>query len=116
SSGGGVGSVGGLRDKFAAFAMFGHAPHPGHGSKLEMDGSSFAKLCRDCKLLDKKFTLTRADLIFQSVKPVGHRAIGFAEFKKALELVATEKAAEAVDIINIVCCSGGPLLSRSTRT
>lgn len=35
-----------------------------------MDGARFAKLCRECRLLGKNFTATRADLVFASIKPV----------------------------------------------
>jgi hypothetical protein len=33
-----------------------------------MDGARFAKLCRECRLIGKGFTSTRADLVFASIK------------------------------------------------
>lgn len=41
----------------------------------EMDTSRFAKLCRECKLIDKAFNQTRADLVFAKAKQqVGFRS------------------------------------------
>lgn len=34
-----------------------------------MDGKNFSKLCKDCGIVDKKFTLTDADLTFSKVRP-----------------------------------------------
>jgi hypothetical protein len=33
-----------------------------------MDGARFAKLVRECRLISKGFTSTRADLVFASIK------------------------------------------------
>ena len=33
----------------------------------EMEGSKFKKLCADCGLVDKKFTVTDVDLTFSKV-------------------------------------------------
>lgn len=33
-----------------------------------MDGKNFSKLCKDCSLIDKKFSLTDADLTFSKVE------------------------------------------------
>jgi len=33
-----------------------------------MEGKSFAKFAKDCKLIDKKFTATDVDLIFAKAK------------------------------------------------
>ena len=32
-----------------------------------MDGKNFSKLCKDCGIIDKKFSLTDADLTFSKV-------------------------------------------------
>ncbi len=37
-----------------------------------MEGSKFKKLCTDCGLLDKKFTVTDVDLIFVKVHDIAH--------------------------------------------
>ena len=38
----------------------------------ELEGSKFKKLCTDCGLLDKKFTVTDVDLIFVKVHDIAH--------------------------------------------
>lgn len=45
-----------------------------------MEGKSFAKMAKDCKLLDKKLTATDIDLIFAKVKDKSERRITFAQF------------------------------------
>jgi len=43
-----------------------------------MDGKTFAKLAKDCKILDKKLTATDIDLVFAKVKAKELRKIDFA--------------------------------------
>ena len=50
------------------------------GTEKTLDGKSFAKLCKDTKLLDKKFTATDVDLLFAKVKDKSARRITFAQF------------------------------------
>jgi hypothetical protein len=38
------------------------------GNKADMDGKTFAKVSKDCGVLDKKLTATDVDLIFAKVK------------------------------------------------
>ena len=42
-----------------------------------MDGKSFAKMCKDTKLIDKKLTATDVDLIFAKSKAKTDRRITF---------------------------------------
>jgi len=42
-----------------------------------MEGKTFAKVAKDCGLLDKKLTATDIDLIFAKVKPKAERRITF---------------------------------------
>jgi len=72
------------------------------------DGKSFAKLCKDCKLIDNKFTSTDVDLIFAKVVPKGQRRIAFKEFEAALAFVARKKGGSTEDIEKAVCASQGP--------
>eukprot|EP00382_Lankesteria_abbotti_P005398 CAMPEP_0113849268 /NCGR_PEP_ID=MMETSP0372-20130328/3015_1 /TAXON_ID=340204 /ORGANISM="Lankesteria abbotti" /LENGTH=162 /DNA_ID=CAMNT_0000818997 /DNA_START=88 /DNA_END=576 /DNA_ORIENTATION=+ /assembly_acc=CAM_ASM_000359 len=75
----------------------------------EMDGRTFAKVCKDCKLYDKDFTPTDADLLFAKHKPKGGRRIDFVAFKKCLEGVATKKKIDATDVIQQIEAAAGPL-------
>ena len=43
-----------------------------------MDGKVFAKVAKDCKILDKKLTNTDVDLIFAKIKDKSARKITFA--------------------------------------
>jgi len=45
-----------------------------------MDGKEFAKLAKDCKLLDKKLTATDVDLCFAKIKTKAERKITFEQF------------------------------------
>jgi hypothetical protein len=45
-----------------------------------MEGKQFAKLMKDCKILDKKVTSTDIDLIFAKIKEKAARRISFTEF------------------------------------
>mmetsp|Transcript_59050 Transcript_59050/g.127745 ORF Transcript_59050/g.127745 Transcript_59050/m.127745 type:complete len:412 (-) Transcript_59050:68-1303(-) len=94
-------SEGGIEDVFLAFCGSGHS---------DMDGKCFAKLCKDCGLLDRKCTPTDVDLIFAKVVAKGHRRIVFAEFEMALHKVAEKKGVDFQDIEDKVVCGGGPVL------
>jgi hypothetical protein len=93
--------AGSLQEAFSAFT----------GKKSDMDGKTFAKLCKDCKLLDKKFTATDVDLIFAKVGTKGQRTISFAQFNAALEHVATKKGTSVEDVSSQVTQAGGPMIS-----
>lgn len=57
-----------LKEIFYSFAAFGNRRlSKEDGTVVEMDGARFAKLAKDCKLLDKKFTATDVDLTFSKV-------------------------------------------------
>jgi len=117
SSLGGAGTGNELLDMFNAFASFGASNAGAAPVHAEMDSAKFAKLCRECKLIDGKFNSTRADLVFAKLTAQykqEHKAqrLTFADFQKALELVATEKGV-GLDIVRAsVCNSDGPLLTR----
>jgi len=45
---------------------------------MDMDGKTFAKLSKDCKILDKNLTATDIDLIFAKIKDKSARKITYA--------------------------------------
>ncbi|KAL8437954.1 hypothetical protein ACSSS7_000604 [Eimeria intestinalis] len=59
-----------------------------------MDGRTFNKILKDCKILDSKVTSVDADLIFAKVKAKGAKKITHAEFEEALRLVAAKKGVD----------------------
>jgi len=48
------------------------------GGAAEMDGKTFAKMAKDCKILDKNLATTDIDLIFAKVKEKTARKINYA--------------------------------------
>jgi len=73
-----------------------------------MEGKTLVKLCKDCKIIDKKFTSTDVDLIFAKVATKGQKKITYDQFEKALEAFATKKGTDADTIKNAILSHGGP--------
>jgi hypothetical protein len=67
-----------LQDAFEAFASFGTGP------QRDMDNSHFSKMCKECGLVDKVFTTTDVDLLFNKVKSKGERRITFLQFTQGI--------------------------------
>lgn len=53
-------------------------------AEISMDGTTFAKFCRDCPHLGKRVGRTNVDLIFSKSKPLGIRRLGYEQFLDAL--------------------------------
>lgn len=53
-----------------------------------MDGKTFAKVAKDCKILNKALTSTDVDLTFAKIKDKAARKINFAQFIKGMEIFA----------------------------
>ena len=49
--------------------------------KPEMESKQFSKLCKECKLLDKKFGNNDIDIVFAKVKSGKVKTITFAQFE-----------------------------------
>ena len=75
--------------------------------KHEMESKQFSKLCKECKLTDKKFTLNDIDIVFAKVKSGKVKTISFAEFEKALEEIAKRKGTTKEKVENAVKNHGG---------
>ncbi len=56
-----------LHDTFSQFT----------GGKKVMDGKTFAKCCKDTKMIDKKYSATDVDLMFAKVKAKTERTITY---------------------------------------
>ena len=74
----------------------------------EMDGKSFAKVAKDCGLLDKKLTSTDIDLIFAKIKDKSARKITFDQFTTGITHMATKKGVTAADLTATITAAGGP--------
>merc|ERR1711953_1251866 len=81
------------------------------GSSEGMDGKSFVKLCKDCDLIDKSFTVTDADLAFTKVVVKGQRRIAFSQFENLLQLIADKKGIDCEQLQANVAQSEGPLMN-----
>lgn len=102
-----------LQRVFKAFAMFGTgamvASPADSRQKVEMDGSHFAKLCRECGLVGGKLTTTAVDIAFSKAKNKGERKIAFKQFETALRLLAEDKGVPLEAIRDTVAASAGPV-------
>jgi hypothetical protein len=56
-----------------------------------MDGSKWAKFCRENNLIVGKVTTTEVDIIFNKVKVKAARKITFGEFQAALRVIAAHR-------------------------
>ncbi|XP_069757495.1 tubulin polymerization-promoting protein family member 3 isoform X2 [Narcine bancroftii] len=77
-----------VHESFQKFAAYGDSKASGN----EMTGKNWAKLCKDCKIIDgKNITSTDVDIVFSKVKAKSARIITFEEFKNALAELAPKR-------------------------
>uniref|UniRef100_A0A3Q0RAX2 Tubulin polymerization-promoting protein family member 3 n=1 Tax=Amphilophus citrinellus TaxID=61819 RepID=A0A3Q0RAX2_AMPCI len=77
-----------LLTAFRKFAVHGDTKATGK----ELNGKNWAKLCKDCKIIDgKNVTSTDVDIVFSKVKQKTSRVITYEEFQKALEELAPKR-------------------------
>ncbi|KAF3686138.1 Tubulin polymerization-promoting protein family member 3 TPPP/p20 [Channa argus] len=73
---------------FKKFAVHGDTKATGK----ELNGKNWAKLCKDCKIIDgKNISGTDVDIVFSKVKQKTSRVIMYEEFQKALEELAPKR-------------------------
>ena len=76
--------------------------------KKELANKEFAKLCKDCHLLDKKFTSTDVDLIFTKVKTKSAKVLTYDQFNDAVKQIAEKKGKDYQVIHDEIVSVGGP--------
>uniref|UniRef100_A0A668UKR5 Tubulin polymerization-promoting protein family member 3 n=1 Tax=Oreochromis aureus TaxID=47969 RepID=A0A668UKR5_OREAU len=77
-----------LLTAFRKFAVHGDTKATGK----DLTGKNWAKLCKDCKIIDgKNITGTDVDIVFSKVKQKTSRVINYEEFQKALEELAPKR-------------------------
>ena len=86
-----------LQDVFKSFCA----------GKPEMESRQFSKLCKECKLTDKKFTLNDIDIVFAKVKSGKVKTITFSEFENALSEIAKKKGTTKEKIEESIKGHGG---------
>ncbi|XP_017291929.1 tubulin polymerization-promoting protein family member 3 [Kryptolebias marmoratus] len=73
---------------FQKFAIHGDTKATGK----ELNGKNWAKLCKDCKIIDSKnVTSTDVDIVFSKVKQRTARVITYEEFEQALKELAPKR-------------------------
>ncbi len=65
-------------------------------------------MCKECGLIDKKFTINDIDIVFNKVKSGKVKKITFTEFEHALEEISKRKGTTKEKIENAVKSHGGP--------
>ena len=79
-----------------------------------MEGKGFAKLIRDCGLIDRLLTPAEVDLAFTRIKGIDRKA-GFPEFLRGLEIIAEKKGVIPEQLAEFIATtSTGPVL-RATK-
>jgi len=76
--------------------------------KKEMSNKEFAKLTKDCHLLDKKLTSTEVDLIFSKVKTKTSKNLTYEQFQEGVKHFAVKKGIEYDAVVELICNAGGP--------
>ena len=79
--------------------------------KAEMESKQFSKLCKECKLIDKKFGINDIDIVFAKVKSGKVKTITFPEFQNALAEIAKRKGTTPESIQNAIKSHGGATYS-----
>ncbi|XP_017290657.2 tubulin polymerization-promoting protein family member 2 [Kryptolebias marmoratus] len=77
-----------VESSFQKFAVHGDTKATGK----EMNGKNFAKLCKDCHIIDgKNVTTIDVDIVFSKVKAKSARVITFEQFNQALTELASKR-------------------------
>jgi len=76
-----------------------------------MDGKIFAKVAKDCKIINKKCTNTDIDLIFAKSKERTARKITYQQFIVALGHCATKRGEEMAALEASILSQGGPVFA-----
>eukprot|EP00747_Dinoflagellata_sp_TGD_P129222 gnl/TRDRNA2_/TRDRNA2_174652_c3_seq1.p1 gnl/TRDRNA2_/TRDRNA2_174652_c3~~gnl/TRDRNA2_/TRDRNA2_174652_c3_seq1.p1 ORF type:complete len:433 (+),score=82.48 gnl/TRDRNA2_/TRDRNA2_174652_c3_seq1:134-1432(+) len=77
--------------------------------KMDMSGTEFAKLCRDCCLCDERtFVKGDVDSVFSQVVEHGKQRITFEQFENALRLIARKKGCLIREVHEMVAAREGP--------
>ncbi|KAH8057949.1 hypothetical protein JL722_6493 [Aureococcus anophagefferens] len=79
-----------------------------------LTNKNFAKLAKDCALLDKRLTLTTLDLIFAKCIDRGAKKLQWPQFLEALKQCASTKRVAVEKVHEVVAGSEGPRLTATT--
>lgn len=82
--------------------------------RSDMDGRGFARLCRDCRFIDSRFTSLDVDFMFSKALTRGQRRMDIEAFEAALSQIAARKGISESSIRRAVAFCPGPLV-RATQ-
>lgn len=77
----------------------------------EMDGKTFVKMAKDCKVINKKCTNTDIDLIFARNKGRAERKINVSQFCAALAECAAKRGEDMATLEAMILSQGGPVFA-----
>ncbi|BDA43246.1 probable tubulin polymerization-promoting protein at N-terminal half [Coccomyxa sp. Obi] len=92
-----------LNELFQAYCNYGT-----RAITTELDGAKFVKIFKNCGLVGNGLIATDLDIIYSKVKTKGTRKIQFAEFMKALDLVASKKGIDRDELEKKLLTIEGP--------
>ncbi|XP_068953827.1 tubulin polymerization-promoting protein family member 2 [Petaurus breviceps papuanus] len=102
---------------FHLFAAYGDSS----SSSNDLNNKNFAKLCKDCGIIDgKAVTSTDVDIVFSKVKEKNSRTINWNQFQVAMKELGQKKfkgkkAEEALESIFTLMKDKGPVASGVTK-
>lgn len=108
-------SLPGLEDMFNEFCST--KAKPDSNGVSEMDGPTFAKLCRDSGLQGKgKLSSTSVDIIFSGAKVKGERKLTYSSFLEAVNAAAKELGVPYEQLGREIAHCGGPVFTGTAGT
>ncbi|KAM8842591.1 tubulin polymerization-promoting protein family member 2 isoform 2-T3 [Synchiropus picturatus] len=111
-------TVSDIETSFRKFAVHGDSKATGK----EMNGKNFAKLCKDCNVIDgKHVTTTDVDIVFNKVKEKSARVITYEQFNTAMEELSLKRFKgknkdEAKELINGLIAGKEPANAGVTKS
>lgn len=85
------------------------------GKDKVVSGAEWAKFCKDCGFIDKKFQSVDADTIFAKVIDRGSRKMNSDQFKSAVRFVAQKKACSVNVLQEKIAACGGPSMNNVSK-
>ena len=85
----------------------------------QLDSRTFIKICRDCKIFNKNFNTTDADLIFQKVRAkfqISAKVFNYDYFRNyVVPEIATKNNVDITRVLKKIANSSGPTLNGVTE-
>lgn len=86
----------------------------GQNKVTHIDNFKFAKLAKECGLIDDNLTKAAVDISFQKIMK-RERKMSFDQFKACLKVMATKKQISYEDLVGMIVAHGGPQKNNVTE-